>query len=351
LHEQSILPTWCDSHTHLVFPKYREDEFVDKINGLDYATIAARGGGILNTAAHLAAMSEATLFAISKNRLLEAVSFGTGCIEIKTGYGLNLEGELKMLKVIQKLKDLDLIPIKVTYLAAHALPAEYKNNIDDYVTLIINEYLPKVAALNIADYIDVFCEKGFFTNEHTLQIASAAKKYNLPLKLHAAQLNNNGAVQTGIACKAISVDHLEQITTVEIEALKNSNTIPVALPAAAFFLKLSQAPAKAMWQAGLPVAIATDFNPGSAPSSNMHFSVSLACIQMQLQPMQAIQAATLHGAMAIESQAQYGSIAAGKKASFIITSPNIACNTIPYLFANTIIDQVYLKGKLWNYPS
>jgi imidazolonepropionase len=343
--QKSILPTWCDSHTHLVFAVNREDEFVLKLQGKTYAEIAASGGGILNSAKKIAEISFNDLYDASAERLKEVIDLGTGAIEIKSGYGLNIDGELKMLRVIQKLKENFAIPLKSTFLGAHALPDAYKNKKEDYVNHIINDMLPLIAAENLADYVDVFCEQGFFSNADTLKIATAALKYNMPLKLHANQLSNTGAVETGIAANAISVDHLEQLGHEQILALQNSYTIPVALPAAAQFLQLPYPPARAMLNANLPLAIATDYNPGSAPSGNMHYTVSLACIAMRMLPIEAIKAATLNGAKAMQLNHKTGSIAIGKMANFIITKNNYTCNTIPYKYGHNFIHAVYINGE------
>lgn len=341
---KSILPTWVDSHTHLVFAADRADEFVQKIEGKTYAEIAASGGGILNSAKKIATISFDALYQKSVQKLKAVIALGTGAIEIKSGYGLTLAGELKMLQVIKKLKENFSINIKSTFLGAHALPLNFANNKAGYIAHIINDMLPIIAKQNLADYIDVFCEAGFFTNADTIKIAEAGKKYGMPLKLHANQLSNSGAVQTAILHGAVSVDHLEQIDAATIIALKNSNTIPVALPAAAMFLQLPYPPAKAMLQAGLPLAIATDYNPGSAPSGNMHYSVCLACIGMRIMPLDAIKAATLNGAKALQLQPILGNIAVGKLANFIITKKGYTCNSIPYKYGTNFIDTVIING-------
>jgi imidazolonepropionase len=316
-----ILPAWCDSHTHLVFAGSRETEFLDKIKGLSYAEIAAKGGGIINSANILQNCPEDILLEQSLARLHEIAQFGTGAVEIKSGYGLTLEGELKMLRTIQKLKNYTKMPIKSTFLAAHALPLAYKNNKKGYIDLIINEMLPAVAAEKLADFVDVFCETGFFNTEDTTIICQAAARYNLVPKIHANQLGFSGGVQVGVLNNAISVDHLEHAEDAEIQALMNSQTIGTLLPTAAFFLKLPYPKARKMIDAGLAVALATDFNPGSSPSGKMAFVLTLACLQMAMSPQEAISAATINGAYAMNLQTQVGSISKGKLANLILTQP------------------------------
>ena len=335
-----MLPCFCDSHTHLVFADWREGEFVDKINGLSYEQIAAKGGGILNSAMKLRDTPEEVLLEKGKERIEEIRNQGTGAVEIKSGYGLSLEGELKMLRVIKKLKAISPIPVKATFLGAHAIPLEYKNKRGDYIKLLINELLPKIADEGLADYCDVFCEKGFFTPEETDTILQAGWKYGLKPKIHANQLGISGGVQAGIRNKALSVDHLENIGEEEIEALKNSQTIPTLLPAAAFYLRLPYPPARRMVEAGLPVTLASDYNPGSSPSGRMSFVLSLACIQMKMTPEEAINAATLNGAAAIELENELGSITVGKKANLILTKPINSVASIPYSFGQDLIEKV-----------
>jgi imidazolonepropionase len=342
-----VLPAWCDSHTHLVFAGSREGEFVDKINGLSYEEIAKRGGGILNSAALLQTTDEETLFQSAYHRLMEVVRFGTGAIEIKSGYGLSLEGELKMLRVIKRLKEVSPIHIKATFLGAHAFPIEYKSNKDAYVDLVVKEMLPAVAAESLADYVDVFCDRGFFDVEQTEKILEAAAKYGLKPKIHANELDYSGGIQVGVKYRAVSVDHLEYTADDEIEELLNSATMPTLLPSTAFFLGFDYPPARKMINSGLPVALASDYNPGSSPSGRMSFVVSLACIKLRMLPEEAINAATLNGAYAMELQHETGSIARGKKANVIITKEIPSLAYLPYRFANDYIDRVIVGGKIF----
>lgn len=335
-----VLPAWCDSHTHLVFAAPREQEFVDRINGLTYEEIARRGGGILNSAKRLNETDEEELFDQSLVRLNDLIALGTGAIEIKSGYGLSLEGEMKMLRVIRRLKEQSLIPIKASFLAAHAFPPEYKENHKGYIELIINEMLPRVADEGLADYMDVFCEKGFFTVDQTAQLLEAGLQYGLKPKIHANQLYRSGGVQVGVKYNAISVDHLESMGFEEVEALKGSNTIPTLLPGAAFFLAMHYQPARLLIDAGLPVAIASDYNPGSCPSGNMNFLLSLACTQLKMTPEEAINAQTLNGAAAMELEQEMGSVAVGKKARLIITKPVSSVAYLPYSFGENWIERV-----------
>ncbi|HYV91786.1 MAG TPA: imidazolonepropionase [Chitinophagales bacterium] len=337
-----ILPCFCDSHTHLVFADWRQEEFVNKIGGMSYEEIAARGGGILNSAKKLNETSEEVLLEKSLQRIEEIKNHGTGAVEIKSGYGLSYDGELKMLRVIQKLKSLSPIPVKATFLGAHAIPAEYKERREEYIKLLIDKLLPKIAEENLADYCDVFCENGFFTPEETDLILQAGWKYGLKPKIHANQLSISGGVQAGVRNNAISVDHLENIGDEEIEVLKNSITISTLLPSAAFFLRMNYPPARRMIDAGLPVTLASDYNPGSSPSGRMSFVISLACIQMKMVPEEAINAATLNGAAAIELQNELGSITVGKKANLILTKPINSVANIPYNFGDDLIEKVFL---------
>lgn len=341
-----VLPAWVDAHTHLVYAAPREQEFVDKIKGLSYEEIARRGGGILNSAKAMQEIDEEALFDISIERLHHAVHSGTGAIEIKSGYGLNLEAELKMLRVIRRLKEADIIPIKASFLAAHAYPPEYRDDHEGYVDLIIREMLPRVAGEGLADYMDVFCEKGFFSVAATDRLLEAGWKHGLKPKIHANQLHRSGGVQIGVKHHAISVDHLESMGQEEIDCLKNSNTMPVLLPGAAFFLGMSYQPARAMIDAGLPVTIASDYNPGSCPSSNMNFLLTLACTQMKMTPEEAINAQTLNGAAALELQHDMGSIAVGKRANLIITKAIPSLAYLPYSFGENLIDSVLIDGKI-----
>lgn len=341
-----VLPTWCDSHTHLVYAGNREQEFVDRINGLSYEEIAQRGGGILNSAKTLHATSEEELYTQSKGRLEEIMSLGTGAVEIKSGYGLSVEDELKMLRVIRRLKQNYPIAIKATFLGAHAFPAEFKENHQGYADLIINKMLPKIADERLAEYIDVFCETGYFSVEETEQILSAGKKYGLIPKIHVNQFNAIGGVQAGVKHHALSVDHLEILMPEDIEALKNTRTIPVALPSCSYFLSIPYTPARKIIQAGLPIALATDFNPGSSPSGNMNFVVANACIKMKMTPEEAINAATINGAYAMGISQTHGSITKGKKANLLITKPLSSFYQLPYAFGSNLIDQVIIEGKV-----
>lgn len=345
-----VFPSWCDSHTHIVFAASREEEFVSRIRGLSYEEIAQQGGGILNSARRLQAASEDDLFEGAWQRLQEVIGYGTGAIEIKSGYGLSLESELKMLRVIRRLKAVSPIPIKATFLGAHAVPAEYKARREEYISLIIKEMLPAVVAENLADYCDVFCDQGFFTVEETGRILEAAAQYGLKAKIHANELGYTGGVQAGIAAGAISVDHLEYTGEAEIEALLKSETLPTLLPSCAFFLGIPYAPARRMIDAGLPVVLATDFNPGSSPSGRMSLVVALACIKMKMLPEEAIQAATLNGARAMEMEATHGSIAPGKAASFFITRPMPSLAYLPYAFGTDVVETIVLNGQIWSAP-
>ena len=337
-----ILPTWVDSHTHLVYSHTRELEFVDRINGLSYEEIAQRGGGILNSAKRMTEINENDLYEISKIRLDETIALGTGAIEIKSGYGLSTEGELKMLRVIKQLKENTNIDIKASFLAAHTYPLAYRENHAAYIQLIIDEMLPLVAKENLADYMDVFCEKGFFSPDETDQLLEAGYKYGLKPKIHANQLYNSGGVQVGVKHHAISVDHLETMDDEEVNCLLNSNTIPTLLPGAAFFLAMHYQPARKLIDAGLPVALASDYNPGSCPSANMNFILSLACTQMKMTPEEAIHACTLNGAAALELTDTLGSIKIGKKANFIITKPISSYALLPYYYGNNLIEEVVI---------
>ena len=340
-----ILPSWCDSHTHIVYAGNREGEFVDRINGLSYEEIANRGGGILNSARKLQETSEEELYNQSKARLEEVIQLGTGAIEIKSGYGLTEEAELKMLRVIKKLKENYNIPIKATFLGAHAVPQEYKDNKQGYLLMLIDEVIPKVAAQNLADYIDIFCETGYFSVADTELILSAGKKHGLIPKIHVNQFTAIGGVQAGIKFDALSVDHLEEMREEDIVALQNSKTMPVALPSCSYFLSIPYTPARKMIDAGLPLALATDYNPGSTPSGNMNFVVSTACIKMKMTPEEAINAATINGAYAMGLENEVGSITKGKLANFIITKPINSYGFIPYSFGINQIENIYLKGQ------
>ena len=340
-----VLPSWCDSHTHLVFAGSREDEFVDKIKGLSYAEIAAKGGGILSSAKKIQQASENELFNQSYKRLQEVIALGTGAIEIKSGYGLSVEGELKMLRVIKKLKERCKVLIKSTFLGAHTYPLEYKNNHAGYIDRIVDEMLPVIANEKLADYIDVFCEQGFFSNDETAVICKAGMQHGLKPKIHANQLSASGAVQTGINLNALSVDHLEVMDDDAINALSKTSTIGTLLPTAAFFLRMPYQPARKMIDAGCAIALASDFNPGSSPSGNMNFVVALSCLQLRMLPEEAINGATINGAYAMELQDLVGSITKGKKANLIITKPIPSLNYMPYAFGSDLIEKVMLMGE------
>lgn len=341
-----VIPCWCDSHTHLVFAASREEEFVDKIKGLSYADIAAKGGGILNSANKLNAINEDELFILAQQRLNEVMQLGTGAIEIKSGYGLSVDGELKMLRVIQRLKQNSPIPVKATFLGAHAYPLQYKNNHEAYIKLIIDEMLPNIAKENLADYIDCFCEQGFFSADEMKRICEAGMKYNLKPKLHINQLNSIGGIEAAIELNALSVDHLEALNDNEIMKLSNSETIATLLPTAAYFLRMNYPPARNLIDSNCAVALASDYNPGSSPSGNMNNVVSMACIQMRMLPQEAINAATINGAYAMELQDEVGSINIGKKANLIFTKPISSLAYLPYSFGNNLIDKVMINGTL-----
>ena len=344
--EKMVLPTWCDSHTHIVYAGNREQEFVDRINGLSYEAIANRGGGILNSAKKLNKTSEDELYNQSKTRLEEVMKLGTGAVEIKSGYGLTVESELKMLRVIKKLAANYPIAIKATFLGAHAFPLEHKDNHEGYIDLIIKEMLPQIANENLAEYIDVFCETGYFSVEETERIMEAGLKYGLIPKIHVNQFNAIGGIKASVKYKALTVDHLEVLHPEDIEVLKNTETMPVALPSCSYFLSIPYTPAREIMSAGLPLALATDFNPGSTPSGNMNFVVATACIKMKMTPEEAINAATLNGAYAMGLSATHGSITRGKKANVIITKPISSLYQLPYAFGSNLIDTVIIGGKI-----
>jgi len=339
-----VLPCWCDSHTHLVYAGSREDEFIDKIKGLSYAEIAAKGGGILNSVKRVNETSEDELFNSAWKRLEEVSKMGTGAIEIKSGYGLSLQGELKMLRVIKKLKEKSSLKIKSTFLGAHAFPLEYRENHQGYIDYIINEMLPIIANEKLADYIDVFCENGFFSPEEMKTICEAGKNYGLKPKLHVNQLNSMGGIEMGIFLNAVSLDHLESLTEVDINLLGKYFGVATLLPSAAFFLGMPFPPARRLIDSGAAVTLATDYNPGSSPSGNMNFVISLSCIQMKMLPEEAVNAATYNGACAMEIENEYGSIAVGKKANLIFTKPIPSLAYLPYSFGNNLIDKVMIQG-------
>ena len=339
-----VLPCYADSHTHIVYAGNREGEFVDRINGLSYEEIFARGGGILNSAKRLNEAGEDELFEQAMLRLREVIGQGTGSIEIKSGYGLSVDSELKMLRVIRRIKDLCLLPVKATFLGAHALPVAYKNDKAGYIKLIINEMLPAIAAEKLADYIDVFCEQNYFSYEETKAILEAGKKYGLIPKVHAEQMSHHGGIRAGVESDAISVDHLEYCNEDDIALLQDAVTMPTVLPGAAFFLGLPLPPARQMIDAGLAIAFASDFNPGSCPSGNMNFMMSLGCVQYKLTPEEVINACTINSAYAMQLSQEVGSITIGKKANFFITKPISSYAFIPYSFGSNLIESVYLNG-------
>ena len=338
-----VMPSYCDSHTHLVYAGSREIEYIDKIRGLSYEEIAKRGGGILNSCERIRKASEEELFDAAYDRIQEIAGFGTGAVEIKSGYGLDTESELKMLRVIRRLKAETPLLIKSTFLGAHAVPLEYKGRQTEYVDLIINEMIPMVAAEELADYIDVFCDKGFFTVEDTDRMLNAGMKYGLRAKIHANELDYSGGVQVGVKYNAISVDHLECMG--EVACLLESETMPTVLPGAAFFLNMPYSPVRKMIQAGLPVALASDYNPGSSPSGNMKFIMSLGCINYKMLPEEVINATTLNSAYAMGVEEEAGSIAVGKLANFYITTPISGIEYLPYAYTADLIEAIFLKGE------
>ena len=341
----SVLPSWCDSHTHIVFAGSREQEFVDKIRGLSYAEIAKRGGGILNSADNLHEMSEDELYQQAMRRVDEVIRKGTGCIEIKSGYGLNTADELKMLRVIKRIKETTPLKVVATFLGAHAVSREYAGKQSEYVDLVIREMIPAVAKENLAEYIDVFCDTGFFTPEETARILEAGAKYGMRGKIHADELASSGGVEVGVRHNALSVDHLESMTAETIETLRGSETMPTALPGTSFFLNMPFALGRKVIDEGLPLAVASDYNPGSTPSGDMKFVISLACIKMRLLPAEAINAGTMNSAYAMGLSKDYGSITKGKVANFYITKPIPSVDFIPYAYTTPIIDRIFLRGE------
>ncbi len=341
-----VFPSFVDSHTHLVYPASRETEYVDKIKGLSYEEIAKRGGGILNSARKMQEIPEELLFEEALKRLDEIIAYGTGAVEIKSGYGLTVESELKMLRVIKKLKEVSPLTIKATFLGAHALPLEYRQNRKAYIDLVTEEMLPRIAAEQLADYIDVFCDKGFFTPGETARILEAGLQYGLRGKIHANELDFSGGIQTGVDYNALSVDHLEFTGEEEIEALLRSDTMPTILPGAAFFLNMRYAPARKMIDSGLPVAMASDFNPGSSPSGNMQLILSMASILYKLTPGEAVNATTINTAYAMELSSELGSIAPGKKANLFITREIPSVEFMPYYYGTNKVEQVILNGEI-----
>ena len=342
-----VFPSFCDSHTHLVYAGSREIEYSDKIRGLSYAEIAKRGGGILNSAKKLHETSEDELFIQSMERVNEVISLGTGAVEIKSGYGLNLMDELKMLRVIKRIKNSSPITVKATFLGAHTVPEEFKNRRKGYVDLVINEMIPVVATEELADYIDVFCDKGFFTADETEMILMAGMKYGLIAKLHANELGHTGGILTGVRYDALSVDHLEFTNDKEINALVNSDTMPTLLPGSAFFLGMSDPPVRKMIDAGLPIALASDYNPGSSPSGNMKFIMSLGCIRLRMLPEEVINAVTINTAYAMGVSDTHGSIARGKVGNVFITKEIPSYEFMPYAFGSNLIETVILRGEIY----
>ncbi len=341
-----VLPSFCDSHTHLVYAGSREIEYTDKIRGLSYEEIARRGGGILNSASLLRNTSEDELYQQSMVRVNEIIGFGTGAVEIKSGYGLDTASEIKMLRVIKRIADTSPLEVRATFLGAHAIPAEYKNDREGYVSLIINEMIPLIASEELADFIDVFCDKGFFTVEETEKIVMAGIKYGLQPKLHANELDFSGGIQTGVKYNALSVDHLEYTGDDEIEALLGSSTMPTLLPGAAFFLGMIDPPVRKMIKAGLPIALASDYNPGSSPQGNMKLIMSFGCIKLRMLPAEVINAVTLNSAYAMGISDTHGSISIGKVANLMITSEIPSVEYLPYAYGSNLIERVVLKGQV-----
>jgi imidazolonepropionase len=344
-----VYPSYCDSHTHLVYPAPREKEFVDRIQGLSYEEIARRGGGILNSAKLLHDTPDEKLYYSAMERIFEMIKTGTGAVEIKSGYGLNTKDEIRMLKIIKWIKETAPVCVRSTFLGAHAIPEQYKNNVSAYVDLVINEMIPQVAAEELADFIDVFCDTGFFSVEDTERILTAALKYGLRPKLHANELGLTGGVQTGVKFNALSVDHLEHMGPDEIESLKNTETMPTVLPGAAFFLGMKLSPVRDMIEAGLPVALASDFNPGSSPSGNMNFISSLGCIKYKMLPEEVINATTINTAYAMGLSDRLGSIARGKTANLFITSEMPGIEYLPYSFGSNLVETVILNGEVQSF--
>lgn len=341
-----VFPGWCDSHTHTVFAASRAEEFVDRLNGMTYEQIAQRGGGILNSAKKLSFMSEEELFLAAFERLNQMMHSGTVAVEIKSGYGLDEENELKMLRVIKRLKAEHPLVIKSTFLALHAIPIEYKDNVEDFVDLMVVQVLPKVANEGLADFVDAFCEEGYFSVAQMNRLIEAAQALGIPAKVHVNQFNIIGGVQAAVDRNARSVDHLEELNDKDIEVLLGGNTMPVALPACSFFLRIPYTPARKIIDAGLPLALATDFNPGSSPCGNMNFVNSLGCIQQRMLPSEVVNASTLNGAYAMDVHSELGSITVGKKASFIITKPLNSLAEMFYYFGDNNIDQVIVNGEI-----
>jgi imidazolonepropionase len=342
-----VFPSWVDSHTHIVYAGSREQEFTDRIKGLSYEEIAQRGGGILNSSKKLQDASEEELLQQALPRLQEIILQGTGAVEIKSGYGLSLESELKMLRVIKKIKDLTKLTVKSTFLGAHAFPLAYKQNKRGYVDLIIKEMIPAVAEEKLAEFIDIFCEQNYFSFDETIEILEAGRKHGLIPKVHAEQMSHTGGVEAGVKCKAISVDHLEYVNEADIKLLLNSITMPTILPGAAYFVSLPNPPARQMIDAGLALAIASDFNPGTSPTGNMNLMQSIACIQYKLTPNEAINASTMNSAYAMQVEKELGSITIGKKANLFITKPIPSTDFISYSFGSNLVETVILNGEVY----
>lgn len=342
-----VLPSFCDSHTHIVYAGSREHEFVDKIRGLSYAEIARRGGGILNSADRLHEMTEDELYAQAMERVREIISKGTGAVEIKSGYGLNTADELKMLRVIRRISETAPLRVVSTFLGAHAVGREYAGRQSDYVDLVVNEMIPAVGREQLADYVDVFCDEGFFTPEETARILEAGARWGMRPKIHGQELADSGGVRVAVEHDALSVDHLESMTDADITMLRGSSTIPTALPGTSFFLNMPFAPGRRIIDSGLPLAIASDYNPGSTPSGDMKFAVSLACIKMRLLPEEALNAATINSACAMGLSRDYGSISVGKVANFYITRPIPSLDFIPYAYTTPVISRIFLRGEEW----
>ena len=340
-----VFPTYCDSHTHLIFAASREDEFVDRINGLTYTEIAQKGGGILNSAKKLQDTTEDKLYEDALARLNELVQMGTGAIEIKSGYGLTMEAELKILRVIKRLKESNDVTIKATFLGAHAVPLEYKDNKEGYMDLVINKMLPKIAQEKLTDYVDIFCEEGYFTVEDTIRLLEATNKFGIKAKTHVNQFNTIGGVKASVDLGALSVDHLEEMADEDYEVLKGSNCMPTLLPGCSFFLGIQYSPAKKMINKGLPVALASDYNPGSSPSGNMNFIASLGCIQLKMTAEEVINATTINTAYAMGVEKELGSICVGKKANLFITKPIPSYSYLPYNFGHHVIKKIMINGK------
>jgi imidazolonepropionase len=345
LKDRYVLPTWVDSHTHLVYASNREDEFIDRLKGKTYQEIAAKGGGILNSAKKIQATDEEDLYQSARNRLTDLIKLGTGAIEIKSGYGLTTEAELKMLRVIRRLKKEMPIPVRATFMGAHAIPTNYKNDKVAYINLVINEMLPQVAKHQLADYVDIFCEKGFFDLSDTEKILAAADRYQLKSKIHVNQFNSFGGVDLAVKYNALSVDHLEELSSFDITSLQKANTLPVALPGCSFFLGIPYTPVRKLIDNDLGVVLASDYNPGSSPSGNMNMVNALACIKMKMLPEEVINASTINAAHAIEVDQQVGSVAKGKRANLIITKKIPSYGFMPYAYGTDSIDHVMINGN------